>query len=119
MVKMMIMLKRRPGMSVPEFMDYYETQHRLIGEKYLKGHAARYVRRYLTPLPDAVTGQIHEPEHDVVMEMWFPDQAAFEAAMAATTAPAAAAEIVADELKLFDRPKMRAFIVQEIDSDMG
>ena len=32
-------MKRRPGMSIPEFREYYETQHRLIGEKYLAGYA--------------------------------------------------------------------------------
>jgi hypothetical protein len=119
MVKMIMLLKRRPGMSMAEFIDYYETHHRLLGEKYLKGHAIRYVRRYLTPLPDPATGQVPEADHDAVLEMWYPDQAACDAAMAAITAPAAQAELAADEAKLFDRPKLRAFMVQEFDSDMA
>jgi len=118
MVKMIVLLKRRPGMTMTEFIDYYETHHRLIGEKYLRGHAIRYVRRYLAPLPDPVSGVLQEPDHDVVMETWYPDQAACDAAMAAISEPAAAAEIAADELKLFDRPKLRAFTVREFESDI-
>jgi hypothetical protein len=118
MVKMIMLLKRRPGMSMAEFIDYYETTHRLIGEKYLKGLAQRYQRRFLTPLGDPLSGEVVESEYDAVLELWFADQAACDAAMAAIREPAAAAEIAADEEKLFDRPKLRAFMVQEFESAM-
>jgi len=39
--------------------------------------------------------------------------------MAAIREPSAAAEIAADEEKLFDRPKLRAFMVREFESDMA
>ena len=51
MIKVVTTLSRRAGMSTPDFRDYYESHHRLIGEKYLGGFAARYLRRYLDPLP--------------------------------------------------------------------
>jgi hypothetical protein len=28
-------MKRRPGMSIPEFREYYENNHRVIGENIL------------------------------------------------------------------------------------
>ncbi len=119
MFKTITLLKRRPGLSMAEFIDYYETRHRLIGEKYLRGKATRYVRRFLHPLPNPVTGEAIDPEHDVVMEIWFADRAAFEATMASLTAPDIAAEIAEDEERVFDRAKNRFFIVEEHESDMG
>ena len=118
MVKMVMLLKRKPGMSMADFMVYYESTHRLIGEKYLRPHATRYVRRFLFPLPDPQSGEIHEAEHDVLLELWFPDQRAYEAGMAAISRPEASAEISADEEKLFDRPSLRAYMLQEHESDM-
>ncbi len=39
-------------MTIPEFREHYETKHRLIGEKYLKGYVTKYMRRFVDPLPD-------------------------------------------------------------------
>lgn len=119
MIKMVTLLKRRPGMSMDEFIDYYESTHRLIGESVIKPHAVYYARRYLDPIPNVLTGESEEPDHDVLMEIWFPDQAAFDAAMAAITDPEHRKIIEADEVKLFDRPKMRSFIVREFESDLN
>jgi len=96
MIKAIGLLKRRPGMTVAEFRAYYETHHRVIGEKYLAGFASRYMRRFLTPSPDRRTGKTPEADHDVVLEIWYPDRAAFEAAGRALSAPEAVAAITAD-----------------------
>ncbi len=119
MFKTITLLKRRPGLSMADFIDYYETHHRLIGEKYLRGRATRYVRRFLHPLPGPLTGETVEPEHDVVMEIWFADRESFEATIALLTRPDAAAEIAADEERLFDRSKNRMFTVEEHESDLA
>lgn len=118
MIKLLTLLKRRPGMSMEEFIEHYETRHRLIGEKVLKPHACRYVRRYLRPVPHVVTGALEEGEHDVVMEIWFEDQARMDAFAAAAAAPGMWREIVEDEERLFDRPKMRQFTLIEYESEM-
>ena len=89
---------------------------RVIGEKVLKPHAIRYVRRYLQPQPNQV-GVVVEPDHDVLMEVWFPDQAAADAAAASIAAHRA--EIAEDENKLFDRSKLRSFTVLEYESEMS
>lgn len=116
MFKTITLLKRRPGMSMSEFIGYYESTHARIGEKYLRGRATRYVRRYLHPVPNPLTGETIEPEHDVAMEIWFPDRETFETTMAALTLPEPAAEIAADEERLFDRSKNRLCIVEEHES---
>ncbi len=119
MIKTIALLKRRPGMSTEEFRTYYETNHRLIGEKYLRGYACRYVRRFLNPTSDAGTATFgSEGDFDVVLEIWYPDAATYEEVSKRLAAPDAAAEILADELKLFDRARNRFFTLTEAESEL-
>ena len=118
MFKMIGLLKRRPGMSAEAFRDYYETTHRRIGEKYLREFACHYMRRYLTAFPNPLTGITPEPEHDVLLEIWYPDRAAFELANAQFSAGDIMDEIAAEEERLFDRARMHFFFVDECVSDL-
>jgi hypothetical protein len=111
-VTLITLLKRRAGMSKADFIAYYEDHHSRIGEKVLRGYATRYVRRYLHP----ADGVDLEHDADVVMEIDFPDQATHDACFAAMADPAAMAEIVADEERLFDRSRIRTFSVEERSS---
>ena len=118
MIKLIMPMKKRPGLTTAEFRDYYEAKHRRIGEKYLKGFATHYVRRYLSALPDR-SGDLKDPEYDVVLEIWYPDEATFQACAAKLAEPAAAKEIREDEERIFDTQFMRSYIVEEIASDLG
>lgn len=108
-ITVITLLKRRAGMSKADFIAYYESHHRLIGEKVLCGYATRYVRRFLHP----ADGVDHEHDADVVMEIDFPDEAVRDSCFAAMADPAIMAEITADEEKLFDRSRIRTFSVDE------
>jgi len=114
MFKTLTLLARRPDLTREEFIRRYETGHARLGERLLRGAATRYVRRYIDPMPGSPDG-----EHDVVMEIWYPDRATWEATMAQLALPEVQAEIVADEETLFDRAKNRFFLVEERESDMG
>ncbi len=118
MIKAIGLLKRRKGMTVAEFRAYYESRHRLIGEKYLTGCASRYVRRYLNPSERHEARQPTDSEYDVVLEIWYPSRVAYEAAAARLSTPEAVREIVADEERLFDRSKNRFYTVEECESDL-
>ena len=118
MIKIVMPMKRRPGMTIPEFREYYETKHRLIGEKYLKGYATRYFRRFVNPLPDRA-GELYDPEYDVILEVWYPDQQTFEACGKNLRRPDIAQEIKQDEEKIFDLRYMRSYQVEESESDLG
>jgi hypothetical protein len=111
--KTVMLLKRRPGMSMDDFIAYYEDHHTLIGKKYLAGFATHYVRRYVTPFANPVTGAEIESPYDVITETWYPDQTAFAAAMAIVGQPGPMAEIAADEENFLDRPKNLFFTVHE------
>ena len=119
MIKTVALLKRRQSLSTEEFRAYYESTHRLIGEKYLGGHAVKYMRRYLNPASDAAAATFGpEGDFDVILEIWYPDRETYEAVAERLQAPEAAAEILADELKLFDRAKNRFFSLTEAESDL-
>ena len=77
MIKVIMPMRRREGMTINQFREYYETKHRIIGEKYLKGYAIKYIRRFTNPLPDR-DGNIYDPDFDVLMEIWYPDMETFE-----------------------------------------
>ena len=117
MIKLVMPMKRRPGMSVEEFRDYYESRHRLIGEKYLKGYAEKYIRRFVDPLPDR-QGELYDPEYDVILEIWYPDEATFKACGTHLSSPDIAREIREDEERLFDMRFMRSYLVTEVESDL-
>jgi hypothetical protein len=113
-VTLIALLKRRTGMTVPEFRSYYEEHHRKVGEKVLGTYATRYVRRYLTPLD----GAEHESDADVITEMDFPDLAARDACFAAMAQPDLLAWVQADEDRLFERVRIRLFDVEECCSQV-
>jgi len=118
MFKTITLLKRRPDLSLDQFIERYETGHSKLGERLLRGSATRYVRRFLRPVPNPETGEVAEGEHDVVMEIWYPDRAVWEATMARLSTPEVMAEVVADEETLFDRTKNCFFLVEEHESEM-
>ena len=117
MLKLLVMLKKKPGMSDEDFRAYYETTHsqmvRFIPE------AKRYVRRYLVPLHNPVpTPDAPPADVDVLTEVWFDDRASFETAMARVSSPEISAIFAEDEENLFDRGFVRNFLVEECETEL-
>ena len=117
MIKVVTLLTRKPGTSREAFIEHYETHHRKIGEKYLSGFATKYQRRYVQSAGFREQDG-DAPPFDVLMEIWFPDQFAMDAAMALIASESAQQEIVADEERLFDRELIRSYAVEEYESEM-
>lgn len=113
--KILMFLKRRPGMSMEAFRDYYENRHAKLCEKYTQG-VQRYMRRFLDPLSDPVTGITEELPFDVITELWFEDEAVFRATVRYISTSVMPAEVVADEENLFDRTRSRVATVIECES---
>ena len=119
MIKHVGLLKRNPSLTHEQFVAHYENVHRKIGEKYLKGRASRYIRRYLTPLVDPTYGVDGDHGFDIIMELWFDNEEIYRVTLDAITTPEASAEIIADEEYLFDRSANRFFTVRESESDLS
>ena len=118
MHKILLFMKRKPGMSVADFRAYYEQRHAPLALRH-GATMTRYVRRFLDPQPHAESGTCAELPYDVITELWFNDEAKFRGTLAYITTHVMPDDVVADERNLFDRPTMRIATVVECESDLS
>jgi uncharacterized protein (TIGR02118 family) len=116
--KILLFMKRRPGMSVEAFRDYYENRHVPLCMKYTSA-VKRYIRRYVNPLPHPETGPFDNPPFDVITELWFDDKAVFDGTVQYLTTSLMPDEVINDEKNLFDRTSFRLATVTEVETDLG
>ena len=123
MIKQIVFLKKRDDISMEEFIDYYENQHsqlsKRMGAKPALPNAQRYVRRYVTPEKNPLTGEVIHPGYDCIMEIWWNSREDFEAAMKGLADPAMLEHRMADELKLFASNSNPVVTVEEHESPVG
>ncbi len=123
MIKQVVFLRKRPDISMDAFLDYYENQHsqlaKKLGAKPSLPNAQRYVRRYLTPEKNPLTGEVIDCGYDCIMEIWWNSRADFEAAMKGLADPAMLEIRMADERELFASNSNPVCTVEEHDSPVG
>jgi EthD domain len=113
--KILIFMKRRPGMSLSEFRDYYENEHVPLCMKYNRG-LKRYMRRYIDHPFDSNTGVVNEMDFDVVTELWFADAATRDSALKYAGRGILPQDVIDDEEKLFDRSRNRMVAITEYET---
>lgn len=123
MFKQICFFRKRPDMTLDEFMDYYENQHSQLSRKMGRSpsipNAVRYVRRYLTPEKNPVTGEVHDCGYDCLMEIWWNSREDFESSQRIIGSPDRLDAIKADEARLFASHANPVCSVIEVDSPMG
>ena len=104
-------------------MDYYENQHTQLakrtGAKPAIPNAVRYVRRYLKPEKNPVTGEVIDSGYDCIMEIWWKSREDFENSQRIISDPARLPLVKADEKNLFASHNNPVVTVEEFDSPMG
>jgi hypothetical protein len=116
MVKAIVFLKKKDGISREEFIDYYENHHRHLVRRLLTP-IGEYRRTY--PVYDELHGADGEtptddhPGFDVITEIWFESEAAWDEFLEIISRPEVAAEIAEDELNFLDRSANRLLRVDE------
>lgn len=118
MIKLVALLKRRPGMSTEEFVAYYEGRHAKLAERTLRGNCLRYLRRYLQPMAHPLAGETDRPSYDAIAEMWFENAERLQATMGLFAAPGTAEELAEDEKRLFDVGQTLVYTVEEHESQV-
>jgi len=129
-IKLILMLKRKPGMTPAAFREEYESGHSRLGLK-LFGHLwQEYRRNYLGVTNNFVNAvepgagaqapsgspQVPEPPYDVITEIIFPNEAALQEMNRIASANA---KILADdELRLFDREKCLVTVCESLEEDL-
>ena len=117
MLKQVLLMKRRPGMTLDEFIDYYENHHVKLVEKYVQ-LARRYVRRYVKPQKNPMTGELVELDFDVMTEIWWDSAEDLKATGKLLAQDNAYPAIWKDEENLFSSHDNRTFTVEEYDSEL-
>ena len=71
MLKVMLMMKRKPGLSLEEFIDHYERVHVPLALTNAR-NLVHYERHYLHPGRFVPFGdELVEPDYDVITELWY------------------------------------------------
>ena len=123
MFKQICFFRKRADMTLEEFLDYYENQHSQLSKRAGRSpsipNATRYVRRYLTPERNPVTGEVIDPGFDCIMEIWWNSREDFERSQAIIGSPDRLPAIKEDEARLFASHSNPVCSVVEYDSPMG
>lgn len=123
MLKQICFFRKREDMTAGEFLDYYENQHSQLakrtGAQPAIPNAVRYVRRYLVPERNPVTGEVHDPGYDCIMEIWWNSREDFEASQRIIADPERLPITMADEKNLFASHANPVCTCIEYDSPMG
>jgi uncharacterized protein (TIGR02118 family) len=115
MFKLIILARRKPGMSMAEFRDYYETRHSALVRK-ITPMMRRYRRNYLMPL-DSALAAADASSYDCVTEAWFDSEADFQRSIQGLVADTEkTAALAKDEENLFERSTIRIFTADEVES---
>ena len=101
MIKVLVAIHKKPGMSREEFSRYWQEVHAPLAEK-MPG-----VRRYIINPAIEVPG-MSEPAFDGLAELWFDDVAAMEAAFASPAGRETSGDVAA-----FAQPGRMLFVVAE------
>ena len=124
MFKQVCFFKKRPDMTMEQFIDYYENMHsklaQRLGAPASLPNAQRYVRRYIMkPEKNPITLEVLHPGYDCLMEIWWNSRADFDKAMTGLRNSKFMPERIEDELKLFASNSNPVCSVEEHESPMG
>ena len=116
MFKLIILAKRKPGISMDEFRHYYEEHHAVLAQKLSPPLVRRYVRNYLFRVQGELSSQGEAP-FDCVTETWFDSEADYRRTIEGlAAAPDKIAILARDEENLFDRSKIWWFTSVQCES---
>jgi hypothetical protein len=124
MFKQVVFFKKRPDMTMEAFIDYYENMHSKLAQRLGLSpslpNAQRYVRRYLTPEPNPLTGEPLDCGYECIMEIWWNTREDYEKAMKGLSADKKILELrLEDERQLFATNSNPVCSVTEYDSPVG
>jgi hypothetical protein len=120
LIKLICHFKRKPGLTLEQFRDYYENHHvKLVLE--LLPHPIDYRRNYriddakFDPFDQHADG---EPDYDVITESWYRREDLEEMAVIRAR-PEIDGPIVADEEEFMDRSATQLMLFEEYGTQGG
>lgn len=118
MIRLVFVLRRKSGLSLQEFHEYWKNTHGPLVASFANDlNILRYVQTHTLEDPaNAAAQQARgdmEPQYDGVAELWWSTEAELEAAMASAAGQAAGAALLADEAKFIDLPQSPLWMAYE------
>ncbi len=117
MVKLIFCLRRKPGMSLEAFRDYWANQHAPLVQKHAQALGIqRYVQSYTLSAPQfsKIAEARGAPEaFDGVAELWFSDLNEMAEKGASPEGRAAGKALIEDEARFIDLARSPLWISEE------
>jgi uncharacterized protein (TIGR02118 family) len=115
MIKIVALIRAKPELTPAAFRDYYETRHVPLVRSMLPG-MKDYRRNFLSWDETHLVRGPADRNFDAITEVWFEDQAAFDAFKQAFSDPRIKQRIEDDEDNFLDRQSVQILIVDETRS---
>ncbi len=119
MIKLIMCLHRREGLSREAFMDYWQNSH---GPFFMENAAVMRAKRYVQSqtLTSPLNTGMRESrgmteEFDGVAEVWFDSEADLMEAMGSEDMMELGPKLMADENTFIDHSRSCAFLVREVE----
>jgi uncharacterized protein (TIGR02118 family) len=118
MIRLVFLLRRKPGLSLAEFQRYWREEHGpLVASVQMKIRALRYVQVHALDDPaNAAAATARggmEPPYDGVAELWWESEQALADTLASEAGRAAGALLLEDERKFIDLPHSPLYLTHE------
>jgi uncharacterized protein (TIGR02118 family) len=121
MLKAIVLLKRKQGLTPEQFMHHYENNHVPLVRTLLPS-IGKYVRNYLSDTSlsagrqEGGTTAAPTPYFDVITELWFDDSRAYDRFIADLNDAQISRRLQEDEERFLDRSIVQTFSVAEYES---
>ena len=116
MDRVLVLLKRKPGLTFEQFKEHYESSHAKLGEKYFGHLFATYKRNYI-PSGTRFGGPDVENAYDCVTELVFRDAGGYAELKRIASNPDVYNTLITDEAKFLDRAACANAISHLVESD--
>jgi uncharacterized protein (TIGR02118 family) len=113
-IKLLVMMKRKEGISIDDFVQHYESSHAPLVLRLLP-HLCGYTRNYVRDTLN-LRGHDEASTFDVVSEAWFATKEDYQAFLRDNEKPEIRTEIMADEAQFIDTATIQLFLVEESSS---
>ena len=110
MIKLMLLVRRKAGMSRADFRAYYEATHAPLAAGVM-AKCVKYVRNFVAEEP---TGPA---DFDVITEFWFDVAGPYAVSRGELADTSTHALLAQDEERFMDRDSMRVIIVEERETE--
>ena len=118
MIRLVFALRRKPGLSLEEFQDYWRRKHGPLVAGFAEHlNILRYVQTHTiedgaNEAAQKARGEM-EPHYDGVAELWWSTEAELEATLGTDAGREAGAALLADEANFIDLPQSPLWFAYE------